>query len=342
MASYEKMLFFSALVFCFAMTNARTILPSQTMAEVSQPTEEIILPVETFKSSQFCQLCEQYASEAIDYLSRSETQTEIFSALYHICSKVDYLKQQCITMVDYYVPLLFKEVENISPDDLCDRFKLCKGDARQRLSFVEGDNYKPTKMENMLVGSKKSSQWCKTCEKVATDALSYLEKNQTEAEIIKFLHQDCAKLDNFEEECVVLVDYYSPLLFSEIKKISPEKFCEKTHFCISEDVSVATRIHKKIEQFNEDTCSICEEVVEQIATKLKDPDTQYEIIKILLEECKKTDNYVKQCKRLVLTYGPLFLARLEKFLETQDVCTRIHACKSSMQRFSRDVVIASA
>lgn len=63
-----------------------------------------------------------------------------------------------------------------------------------------GDNYKPSKMENMLVGSKKSSQWCKTCEKVATDALSYLEKNQTEAEIIEFLHQDCAKLDNFEEE----------------------------------------------------------------------------------------------------------------------------------------------
>lgn len=75
-------------------------------------------------------------------------------------------------------------------------------------------------------------------------------------------------------QCVVLVDYYSPLLFSEIKKISPEKFCKKTHFCISEDVSMATHIHKKIEQFNDDTCSLCEEVVGQIATKLKDPDTQ--------------------------------------------------------------------
>ncbi|KAF3330429.1 proactivator polypeptide-like 1 isoform X2 [Carex littledalei] len=307
MASYKKMLFFSALVFCFAMTNARTMLPSQTMAEVSQPTEEIILPVETVKSSQFCQLCEQYASEAIDYLSRSETQTEIFSALYHVCSKLDYIKQQCITMVDYYVPLLFEEVEDISPDDFCDRFKLCKGDSRQRLSLVEGDNYKPTKLENMLMKSKKSSQWCKICEKFATDALSYLEKNQTQTEIIAFLHQDCAKLDNFEEECVVLVDYYSPLLFSEIKKISPENFCENIHFCISEEVSVATRFHEKIEQFNDDTCSICEE-----------------------------------CKRLVLTYGPLFLARLEKFLETQDVCTRIHACKSSMQRFSGNVVIDSA
>jgi saposin len=342
MASYKKMLFFSALVFCFAMTNARIMLPSQTMAEVSQPTEEIIVPVEIVKSSQFCQLCEQYASEALDYLSGNKTQTEIISALHLVCSKIDYLKQQCVTMVDYYVPLLFKEVENISPEDLCDRVKICKADARQRFSFVEGDNYKPTKMDNMPAERKKSSQWCKTCEKVATDALSYLEKNQTETEIIAFLHQDCAKLDNFEEECVVLVDYYSPLLFSEIEKISPEKFCEKIHFCISEEVSVATHIHKKIEQFNEDTCSMCEEVVEQIAAKLKDPDTQFEIIQILLQECKMTDNFVKQCKRLVLTYGPLFLARLEKFIETKDVCTLIHACKSSVQHFSGDIVIASA
>lgn len=52
----------------------------------------------------------------------------------------------------------------------------------------------------MLVERKRSSQWCQICEKFATDALSYLEKNQTETEITAFLHQDCAKLDNFEEE----------------------------------------------------------------------------------------------------------------------------------------------
>jgi Saposin-like type B, region 2 len=75
-------------------------------------------------------------------------------------------------------------------------------------------------------------------------------------------------------QCVALVDYYSPLLFAEIKKISPGKFCEKTHFCISEEISQATNIRKKIKQYSENACSTCEEVVEQIAIKLKDPDTQ--------------------------------------------------------------------
>jgi Saposin-like type B, region 1 len=63
-----------------------------------------------------------------------------------------------------------------------------------------GDNYKPIKKDNMLVESKKSSKWCQICENFATDTLSYLDKNQTETEVVAFLHQDCAKLDNFEEE----------------------------------------------------------------------------------------------------------------------------------------------
>lgn len=123
-------------------------------------------------------------------------------------------------------------------------------------------------------------------------------------------------------QCDVLVDYYSPLLFAEIEKISPEKFCEKIHFCISEEVSEATNIHKKIEQFKEDTCSKCEEVIEQLTIKLKDPDTQvflqdllfnlllfffvdntlklaivyrqFEIIEILLQGCNKAENFVNK------------------------------------------------
>lgn len=134
--------------------------------EVSQPTEEIIVQLGTVESSQFCQLCEEYASEALDYLSRNETQTEIISALHLVCSKVDYLKQQvcllvprsdkvipvicryvnflswflfqCTTLVDRYVPLLLKEVENMDPDDFCDKVKLCKGDAKQSFSSVKG------------------------------------------------------------------------------------------------------------------------------------------------------------------------------------------------------------
>jgi saposin len=51
--------------------------------------------------------------------------------------------------------------------------------------------------------------------------------------------------------------------------------------------------------------------------------------------------YLTQCKRFVLQYGPLFLARVEKLLETNDVCTIIHACKTSKQNFS-EVVIASS
>jgi hypothetical protein len=38
-----------------------------------------------------------------------------------------------------------------------------------------------------------------------------------------------------------------------------------------------------------------------------------------------------QCKRLVLKYTPLILVKGQKFLETTDVCSAIHACKAGTQ-----------
>lgn len=36
-----------------------------------------------------------------------------------------------------------------------------------------------------------------------------------------------------------------------------------------------------------------------------------------------------QCKRLVFEYGPMILINAEKFLETTDICTALHACKAN-------------
>jgi saposin len=77
--------------------------------EVSQTTEDIIVPLETVQSSQLCPLCEQYASEALEYLSANKTQTEIIGALYLVCFKLDYLKQQVSLLVprnDKVIPVI--------------------------------------------------------------------------------------------------------------------------------------------------------------------------------------------------------------------------------------------
>lgn len=53
----------------------------------------------TAASGKFCQLCEQYSSEALLYLKQNETQTEILSILHHECASLAPLKQQVWTIL---------------------------------------------------------------------------------------------------------------------------------------------------------------------------------------------------------------------------------------------------
>ncbi|KAF9590717.1 hypothetical protein IFM89_036841 [Coptis chinensis] len=158
---------------------------------------------------------------------------------------------------------------------------------------------------------------CALCEDYVSLAINYLSTNETQTEIIHTLHLGCSQTHSFKEECFKMVDYYAPLFFLEIGKVEPGELCSKLSLC---DIPVFA---------TQDSCTLCHQAVAEVLAKLDDPDTQLEIIEILLKVCNKTEQYAKKCKRLVFEYGPLIMANAEKFLVKNDVCTTIHACKTS-------------
>jgi len=162
---------------------------------------------------------------------------------------------------------------------------------------------------------------CTLCEEFAGEALDYLAENKTQAEIIEILHVSCASMGFFTKECITLVDYYAPLFFLEVSNIQAEEFCRK--------ISLCQEIARFSSQLHEDSCGLCHRVFSEVLAKLKDPDTQLEVIELLLKACNSMDNYAKKCKRIVFEYGPVILINAEKFLETTDVCVTLHACNSS-------------
>ncbi|KAJ0975543.1 hypothetical protein J5N97_017508 [Dioscorea zingiberensis] len=83
---------------------------------------------------------------------------------------------------------------------------------------------------------------------------------------------------SLEEQCAMLVDTYASAFFSEISTIQPEEFCQKVNLCRMKYVS----LHR-----SNKTCELCHQVMIEVITKLKDPDTQFEIIEILLKQCNK-------------------------------------------------------
>lgn len=175
----------------------------------------------------------------------------------------------------------------------------------------EKDNHEVGKKDNV----------CTLCKEYTAEALSYLDANKTQEEIIHILHGSCSKLHSLKEECIVLVDRYAPLFFLEISSIQPADFCQKTKLC--EQVAVNSQLTSK------NSCELCHYAIAEALMKLKDPDTELDIIQVLLKACQAVKGYQTKCKRLVFEYGPLLLINAEQWLELNDICTILHACDTS-------------
>lgn len=168
----------------------------------------------------------------------------------------------------------------------------------------------------------KNDQVCTLCETYASQAIDYLSRNQTQEEVIDLLYTSCSRLHSFEDGCVTLVDHYAPLFFSVISTIQPEELCDKVNLC-----ELVALVYQS-QSLNGDSCDLCHQAVAEVISKLQDPDTQLDILELLLKGCSSLEKkFVKQCKRMVFEYGPLILTKGAKFLENTDICTALHACE---------------
>ncbi|CAD6268519.1 unnamed protein product [Miscanthus lutarioriparius] len=171
---------------------------------------------------------------------------------------------------------------------------------------------------------KGSGPLCSACENFTREAVSYLSEKQTQDKVMEFLHDACSKSFSFEEKCVELMDSYATLLFAKITEIKPEAFCKQYGLC--RDTAIFSGVRSN------STCVFCHHLLDEIMSKLKDPDAELEIIQILIKECNKIEGHVQQCKKLVLQYIPLVLVNGEKFLEKNDVCALLQACPASQKK----------
>jgi saposin len=168
------------------------------------------------------------------------------------------------------------------------------------------------------------SPLCSTCEDFANKAVSYLSNKQTQDKIVEILHDACSQTFSLEQKCVELMDSYATLLFTKITEIKPEELCKQYGLC--REITLFSGVT------SDSTCVFCHHLLDEVMSKLKDPDAEFEIIQILLKECNKIEGHVQQCKRLVLQYIPLILVNGEKFLEKNDVCALVQACDASQKR----------
>ncbi|XP_060176737.1 uncharacterized protein LOC132606977 isoform X3 [Lycium barbarum] len=194
---------------------------------------------------------------------------------------------------------------------------------KEKTEDVSG-NVQAQRQLQPLKDASGSKGLCTLCEEYTATALGYLANNKTQAKILGLLLQTCSQMPIYKHECTALVDQYVPRFFSEISTLKPDDVCQKVDLC-QEVVSIS-------QQFSQNGCDLCHQVVRETLSKLKDPDTQLDILELLLKACGSVEKYANKCKKMVFEYAPVILINMEHFLEKNDVCTILHACEPAVSK----------
>ncbi|ONM22238.1 Protein DETOXIFICATION 44, chloroplastic [Zea mays] len=100
------------------------------------------------------------------------------------------------------------------------------------------------------------------------------------------------------------MDSYATLLFPKIMEIKPEAFCKQFALCRNTTLFSGVR--------SESTCVFCHHLFDEIMSKLKDRDVEFEIIQILIKECSKIEGHVTSSSIEVCMSWLIFLEGLKK------------------------------
>ncbi|XP_055807572.1 uncharacterized protein LOC129876228 [Solanum dulcamara] len=192
------------------------------------------------------------------------------------------------------------------------------------VSALWTSNLQAQKQLQPLKDVSHSKGLCTLCEEYTATALGYLANNKTQTKIFDILLTTCSKMPIYKQECTAMVDKYVPLFFLEISSIKPDDICQKVDLC-RKVVSIS-------QQFSQNGCDLCHQVVSETLSKLKDPDTQLDILQLLLKACESVEKYANKCKKMVFEYAPVILINAENFLEKNDVCTILHACQPAIDK----------
>ncbi|XP_057813652.1 uncharacterized protein LOC131027599 [Cryptomeria japonica] len=261
-----------------------------------------------------CNACVELSKQAEQVLSDPETLENIEELARSICTALpSNFSAQCDEMSKTYIEETIAMLQDyLSKDKLCISTGLCTGDGNidSGIKVSRNDEISP-----FDVGDNTT---CAVCEQFIEETINYANENKTQSEVISLLHQTCSKLKIFSTECDSLVDYYASLLFMEIGTVNAKEFCQKMSFC-----GGSASLFLKEQQ----NCDLCRAAISEIKSELEDPETKMKVIEIMLDSCKRVPAYAKECKKLVFEYGPIILTNMEKYLDSNDICSEIHVCE---------------
>jgi len=186
---------------------------------------------------------------------------------------------------------------------------------------------------------------CSLCQLIVTYVEDFVEKNQSEAFIIKELEHLCAALPGaFRQPCDQIVEQYAPqLIHWLIKKENPDAFCSSVKLCPSltnelpEPIVVVEEKKKPLVQSSPKFvagavgCTICQTVALYVEKWMAENSTEQSIIDRLEVFCSALGPASPECKSIVATYLPQLIAWIEAKESPLVFCSQVGLCTGETQ-----------
>ncbi|XP_017653579.1 proactivator polypeptide-like 1 [Nannospalax galili] len=247
-----------------------------------------------------------------------------------------------------YIHQLFVPAEQtlrvLPPHEVCTKGGFCeeqRGSAQwlAQVAAVDGvpslDLGLPRKSSEMQM---QSGLTCEVCLNVIQELDQWLMTNSTEALISHALEHVCSMMPvSLVQQCITLVDTYSPSLVQLVTRVTPEKVCETIRLCGSRrrarsipkaEVTLPSLL---VDEENQGSfCQGCKRLLGMSSQNLDRKSTKRDILKAFKGGCRILPlPYVIQCSRFVTEYEPVLIESLKFMMDPTDLCKKMGACHSS-------------
>ncbi|XP_047422118.1 proactivator polypeptide-like 1 [Sciurus carolinensis] len=189
----------------------------------------------------------------------------------------------------------------------------------------------------------KSGLTCEVCLDVIQELDQWLVANSTEAMISRALERVCSIMPaSILQECVTLVDTYSPSLVQMVSRVAPERVCKAIRLCSSRRWARAapgvraTRAHATEpsllldEESQGSFCNGCKRLLGVSSQNLERKSTKRDILTAFKGGCSILPlPYMVQCNRFVTEYEPVLIESLKEVMDPEAVCRKVGACHAA-------------
>jgi len=183
---------------------------------------------------------------------------------------------------------------------------------------------------------------CSICHILVTYVEEFIQRNQSEAFIIRELNNLCKALPSgFGPACTQIVSEYAPKIISWIvNKEDPDKFCLSVGLCTSDNVEI---LPVKVEQSRKEEivkkettqtvgCTICQTVVLYVEKWIQENSTEQAIIDRLETFCSALGSVAPECRSIVATYLPSIIQHILNKEDPLTFCTQVRLCTTVVNR----------